>query len=73
MAANKTLTRSLPLVGLFNGLSACANFATVLFHFSGVSRIVQFLPSIYAPGGTGQFQPLRRYWLGRAMGKAKGG
>ena len=56
------------------GLRACANLATVTLKLAASITIVQF-PGvrIYAPGGTGQFQPLRRYRLGRAMGKAKGG
>jgi hypothetical protein len=56
------------------GLRACANLATVTLKLAASITIVPF-PGvrIYAPGGTGQFQPLRRYRLGRAMGKAKGG
>jgi hypothetical protein len=62
--------------GLANGItqSSAANYATGTFKFAASITIVQFLGMrIYAPGGTSQFQPLRRYWLGRAMGKAQGG
>jgi hypothetical protein len=55
------------------GLSACANLATGTFQLAASITIVPFLGMlIYAPGGTSQFQPLRRYRLGRAMERHKG-
>ena len=55
------------------GLSACADLATGTLKLAASITIVQFLGMrIYAPGGTSQFQPLRRYRLGGAMERQKG-
>jgi hypothetical protein len=63
------------------GLGACANLATGTLQLAASITIVQRIivcttpfhrSFIYAPGGTGQFQPLRRYQLGRAMERQRG-
>ena len=53
--------------------SSGANSLTGTFGFAASITIVQFLGMrIYAPGGTSQLQPLRRYRQRGTMGKAKG-